>query len=119
MNVLLRFLAASVVAALLCNMSSRAADTRLFELRSYYAEAGKLEDLHARFRNHTTKLFEKHGMENIGYWTPIENTESKLIYILAYRSKDARDASWKAFTADADWKQVVKESEANGKLVKK
>ena len=96
-----------------------AEDTRLFELRIYFAAPGKLDDLKARFRDHTTALFEKHGMENIGYWVPTDNQSNKLVYILAYPSREARDASWKAFMADPEWKQVVKESEANGKLVTK
>jgi hypothetical protein len=96
-----------------------AADERYFEMRKYYAAPGKLDDLHARFRNHTMKLFEKHGIENVGYWVPLDNTNNTLIYILASPSKEARDESWKAFGADPDWKQVVKESEANGRLVSK
>src|SRR5262245_18736282 len=104
---------ALAVAASLTSISVPAADSRYFEMRTYYAAPGKLDDLNARFRNHTTKLFEKHGIENIGYWTPLENTNNTLVYVLAYPSKDARDASWKAFGADPDWKQVVKESEAN------
>jgi hypothetical protein len=30
-------------------------DTRVFELRTYYAAPGKMEALHARFRDHTCK----------------------------------------------------------------
>src|SRR3954471_4441648 len=96
-----------------------ASDTRLYEMRTYHAPPGKLEDLNARFRSHTLKLFEKHGMENIGYWMPATNTENLLIYILAYPSKEARETSWKEFSSDPEWKRVVKESEANGKLVAK
>lgn len=94
-------------------------DARIFEMRTYYAAPGKLDELHARFRNHTVKLFEKHGMTNIGYWVPIENPENKLIYLLAYPNREARETSWKAFGADPDWKKAAKESEANGKLVAK
>ncbi len=96
-----------------------APDTRCFEMRTYYAAPGKLEELHARFRNHTLKLFEKHGMVNIGYWSPIDNPESKIIYLLAYPSREAREKSWKAFMADPDWQAAYKASEANGKLVAK
>src|SRR5947207_66667 len=107
----LLLLGASVT--LLSAAQSLAEDTRLFELRTYYTAPGKLDDLNARFRDHTTKLFEKHGMENIGYWTPMDNKENKLVYMLAFPSKEARDSSWKAFGADPEWKQVAKESEAN------
>ena len=115
--------AVSLLAALLFTVlittRAAAADTRLFEMRTYYAAPGKLHDLNARFRNHTTKLFEKHGMTNLGYWMPIENADNQLIYVLAYPSREAREASWKAFGADPDWKKAQSESEANGKLVAK
>lgn len=96
-----------------------APDTRCFEMRTYYAPAGKLDDLHARFRDHTMALFKKHGMENIGYFVPIDNTNNTLVYLLAYPNREARDASWKEFMADPDWKAAYKASEANGKLVSK
>ena len=94
-------------------------DPRCYELRTYYAAPGKLDDLNARFRDHTCKLFEKHGMVNIGYWTPVENPDRKLVYVLSFPSPEARDASWKAFGEDPAWKAVVNASEANGKLVTK
>lgn len=94
-------------------------DSRVFELRTYYAAPGKLDDLNARFRNHTCKIFEKHGMVNIGYWVPIENPDHKLIYILAHASREAADQSWKDFGADPEWKEVQKASEVNGRLVTK
>lgn len=99
--------------------SAPAADTRCYELRTYYAAAGKLDDLHARFRNHTLKLFEKHGMENIGYWVPLDNPDSKLIYVLAHASREAAKKSWAGFIGDPDWNTAAKASEANGKLVAK
>ncbi len=115
--------ALSLLASLLCLavLSATAADedTRIFEMRTYYAAPGKLDDLNARFRDHTTKLFAKHGMTNLGYWTPIENPDRKLIYVLAFPSREARDASFKAFGADPEWKAAQKASEASGKLVSK
>src|SRR5213592_2337746 len=74
-------------------------ETRVFEMRTYYANPGKMEALHARFRDHTNKLFVKHGMTLIGYWSPTDTKEAerKLIYILAYPSKAAADKSWNAF----------------------
>src|SRR5690349_13311946 len=72
-----------LLATLICSTSFAAdKDTRCFEMRTYYAAPGKLDELHARFRDHTMKLFEKHGMSNIGYWTPVENSSHKLIYVL-------------------------------------
>jgi hypothetical protein len=97
------------------------ADTRLFELRTYTCNDGKLPELHKRFREHTNKLFEKHGMTLIGYWTPAEGPEADntLVYILAYPDRASRDASWKAFIADPEWQAAYKASHANGPLVKK
>jgi NIPSNAP len=95
------------------------ADTRFYEMRIYYAEQGKLEDLVARFRNHTTKLFKKHGMTNEGYWLPIDNKDNKLVYVLSYPNQEAREKSWKVFIEDPKWKKVAAESEKNGKLIAK
>jgi uncharacterized protein (DUF1330 family) len=94
-------------------------DGRCYEMRVYYAAEGKLDALQARFREHTVKLFEKHGMTNLGYWTPVENPERKLIYVLAFPDRAARDASFKAFVADPEWQAVAKATEANGRLVER
>lgn len=91
----------------------------IFEMRTYFALPGKLDDLNARFRNHTCKLFEKHGMKNIGYWMPVEDGNSKLVYIVAHKDREAAAASWKSFGSDPEWQAVVRESEKNGKLVTK
>lgn len=94
---------------------------RFFEMRTYYANPGKMAALNARFKDHTTKMFEKHGMTNIGYWSPQtgENAENTLVYILAYPSKEAREKSWKAFGEDPDWKKAKADSEKDGVLVSK
>nr|WP_229239288.1 NIPSNAP family protein [Emticicia agri] len=94
-------------------------DTRYYEMRIYYCHPGKLPDLLTRFRNHTTKIFERHGMTNVGYWVPVDNKDNALYYVLSYPSKEARDASWKAFGSDPEWKTVATESEKNGKIVAK
>lgn len=94
-------------------------DQRVFEMRIYYAAEGKLDALNSRFRDHTLKLFEKHGITNIGYWSPIENPERMLIYFLAYPDREAREKSWKSFVADPDWQAAYKASEVDGKLVAK
>ena len=104
--------------------NSVAKDSRVFEQRTYYAAPGKLEDLQARFRDHTVKLFEKHGMTNVGYWVPVdektgEPSGNTLVYLLAYPSLEARTKSWDAFRADPEWNTVRTESEKNGKLVDK
>ena len=92
---------------------------QLLELRTYHAAPGKLDALLTRFRDHTCKLFAKHGMTNVGYWVPAENPDNLLIYLLAYPDRETRDASWKAFAADPDWKKAQAESEVDGKLVAK
>jgi hypothetical protein len=96
-------------------------DTRIFELRTYHSAPGKMEALHARFRNHTCKLFEKHHMTIIGFWTPTDAQQAKrkLIYLLAFPSKEAAAKSWKDFGADPEWKAVKEASEKNGKLVER
>jgi hypothetical protein len=95
--------------------------TTVYELRVYHAAPGKLGELLARFRTHTTKLFEKHGMKNIAYWTPLDDPDSgnMLIYILQHPSREAATANWKSFQDDPEWKRVKEESEASGKLTEK
>ena len=73
--------------------------------------------LHARFRDYTCKLFEKHGITNVGYWVPLENTEHKLYYIISFPAARAQKTSWAAFMADPDWKSALAASEKDGKLV--
>lgn len=93
---------------------------KLYEMRVYYAQPGKLDALNARFRDHTVKLFAKHGMTNVGYFVPEgENKENKLVYFLAFPDKAARDASFKAFVADPAWKAAAAASEKDGKLIVK
>lgn len=109
-------LAALFVAATITS----AADTRCVEMRTYYAAEGKLDALHARFRDHTVKLFAKHGIENLGYFVPVgPNPERKLVFFIAYPSRAERDARWNAFFNDPDWQKAYKASEVNGKLVTK
>ena len=95
--------------------------TTVYELRVYHAAPGKLGELLARFRDHTNKLFEKHGMKAIAYWTPVDEPErgNMLIYILQHPSREAAVTNWKAFQEDPEWKRVKEESETNGKLAEK
>jgi NIPSNAP protein len=95
--------------------------TKVYELRVYQAAPGKLAQLLARFREHTTKLFDQHGMKNVAYWTPVDEPQKSntLIYILEHPSREAAAANWKSFQDDAEWKSVRDKSEANGKLVEK
>lgn len=95
--------------------------TTVYELRIYHTYEGKLDDLLRRFREHTTKLFEKHGMKNVAYWTPTDEPlkGKTLIYILEHPSREAASANWKAFQNDPEWQSVRDKSEANGKIVEK
>lgn len=94
---------------------------RVFELRTYTAPEGKLDDLHARFRQHTLRLFEKHGMTNVIYLRPMDApaSQNQLVYLLAHKDRDAAKASWAAFASDPDWQQVARASQANGPLTTK
>jgi hypothetical protein len=123
------FVVATLVLGSVAVFTLRAADKpavpgqamRYFEMRTYHAPAGKLDALNARFRDHTLQLFKKHDIESIGYWTPAtgDAAQTTLVYLLAYPSKEACDASWKAFRADPDWIKAKDESEKDGKLVEK
>ena len=92
----------------------------IYELRTYTTHEGKLDDLHARFRDHTVKLFTKHAMESVGYWVPTDEAKSKntLIYLLRHKSRDAAKASWQGFISDPAWKEAFAASRADGPLVK-
>lgn len=103
-------------------VSAAAADTRCFEMRTYHVPDGKMEDLHKRFRDHTNKLFDKHGITMLGYWVDMDKEGkpvNRLRFLLAYPTREAREQSWKAFSADPDWQKAHKASEANGRLVEK
>ena len=93
----------------------------VFELRTYTAPDGKLADLHKRFRDHTRRIFDKHGMKSIGYWTPQDAplSQNTLIYILQHPSRDAAKKNWAEFQADPEWQKVSAESQVNGRIVSK
>ncbi len=112
------FLPTSLLAAVLQN--SRGPAT-VYELRIYHTAPGKLPELLARFREHTTKLFERHGMKNVAYWTPVDEPQKSgtLVYILQHPSREAAAANWKSFEDDPEWKSVRDKSEANGNLIEK
>lgn len=92
---------------------------RVFELRTYTAPEGKLGALHTRFRDHTMRIFQRHGMTNIGYWTPQDTTlnENTLVYLLAHPSRAAADQAWRDFSADPEWQRVSEESQRDGRIV--
>jgi hypothetical protein len=112
-------LASSIVLASLSPAAG--AQERAYELRTYTAEDGRLEALHKRFRDHTVKLFEKHGMTVVGFWVPSsgETSANTLVYLLSFPSEQARNESWKAFADDPEWKKVSEESQRDGRMLKK
>ena len=112
---------ATTLAATLVVQAANSSET-VYELRTYTAPPGKLNELLARFRQHTLKIFERHGMVNVGYWVPMDEKDGAadtLIYLLEHKSRAAADASWKAFGADPEWQDVSKKTQVNGKIVAK
>jgi hypothetical protein len=95
------------------------AQHRVYELRTYTCYEGKLEDLKKRFRDHTIEIFQRHGMESIGYWVPEDPQKSKttLVYIISHASREQATKNWQEFRNDPEWKKVSADSEANGKIV--
>src|SRR5437867_2562449 len=103
------------------NDNSVQGSAKVYELRVYQAAPGKLAQLLARFREHTSKLFDRHGMKNVAYWTAVDEPQKSntLVYILEHPSREAAVANWKSFQDDPEWKIVRDKSEANGKLVER
>ena len=99
--------------------TASAQDHKVFELRTYQATPGNLDNLHARFRDHTIRIFRKHGMEIVGFWSPTSEDErdDTLVYLLAHDSQEAANASWQAFGADPEWDRVAEESNRNGQIL--
>src|SRR5580658_10719092 len=102
-------------------LTVHAQDSRVFELRVYHTEPGRLPALQARFRDHTITIFNHHHMTSIGYWVPQDaaQKDNTLIYIIAHPSRESAKKNWAEFVADPEWQQVSKASEADGKIVEK
>ena len=116
------FAAGVVVGGVTTHMAvMRAQSQRVFELRTYTAPEGKLSALEARFRDHTRRIFDKHGMTSIGYWVPQDAPASQntLIYIISHSSRDAAKKNWADFGADPEWQKVSAESQKDGRIVTK
>ena len=93
--------------------------TRVFEMRTYYASPGKMKALHARFRDHTIRIFNKHGMKSVGYWVPQDapTRDNTLVYIISHDSREQAKKNWADFQADPEWKKVSAESQVDGRIV--
>ena len=116
----MKYIAKTLLAALLVltftGSFAQAQDNTVYELRTYLTNDGKLDDLNARFKNHTIGIFNKYGMESIGYWIPVD-TPNTLIYIIRHKSMDAAKQSWANFIADEEWKVVAIETNKNGEIL--
>jgi hypothetical protein len=104
--------------------SLRAADAppaRVFEMRTYYTFPGKLDALNKRFREHTLRKFQEHGMTNIGYWVPQDSPrhENTLVYVISHASREQAKLNWAAFSADPEWQKIAADSQKDGKIVEK
>lgn len=125
MNTLIRTISFMSVFAVLASglfsasATAQEASGKVFELRTYKATPGNLDKLLTRFRDHTMRIFEKHGMTNIGYWIPTDEAESvdTLVYLLSHESQEAATASWRAFSQDPEWQKVNADSNANGPIL--
>ena len=95
------------------------ASGKVYELRTYTAPEGKLPNLQARFRDHTIRIFNKHGMKSVGYWVPQDapNKDNTLIYIISHDSREQAKKNWADFQADPEWKKVSAESQVDGRIV--
>ena len=107
-------------------------DHDVYEMRVYYTYDGKFNDIISRFENHTTKLFDKHGFNNVGYWTTLNKDsisfadkfifqndgKEALVYIVSFKDMDARNESWDKFINDPEWISVFEESRKNGPIVR-
>jgi hypothetical protein len=130
-NLLIAALSAGLALTAAAVPTARAADEKpaapaaatrgkYYEMRIYTPAPGKLDALNARFRDHTLKLFQKHGIENVGYWVAVdEKNVGKLYYVIAFPDKESRDKMWGAFGKDPEWQAALKASEKDGKLVAK
>jgi len=119
LNPLSKWLVVTSLLSVACLTSQTKAE--VYELRTYTTNEGKLDNLNARFRDHTVGLFKKHGIESVGYWTPVAKplSENTLIYVIKHKSREAAAASWKAFLADPEWRKVAKESQVDGAILAK
>ena len=107
-------------------------DHDIYEMRVYYTYDGKFNDIISRFENHTTKLFDKHGFNNVGYWTTLKkdstsfadkfifqnNGKEALVYIVSFKDMESRDKSWDNFINDPEWIRVYEESIIDGPIVR-
>jgi NIPSNAP protein len=117
----LGFVAHGVLNEPVASAQAQSAGAKVYELRTYTAPEGKLEELHARFKNHTMRIFKKHNMTSVAYFRPEDSPlkENTLIYLISHPSREAAKENWAAFQKDPEWQKVAQESQVNGKIVAK
>ena len=89
----------------------------IYEFRTYEASPGRLADLDRRFKDLTLPIFERLGIEQVGFWIP--EGSNALVYILRWADKADSEAKWKAFQDDGEWQRGKAASEANGPILAK
>jgi hypothetical protein len=110
-----------VVSGYAVGRASQPAPAHVYEMRTYTATDGKLDAVNARFRDHTQRIFARHNMKSVGYWTPLEGPTAgtTLVYIIEHPSREEARKNWAAFSADPEWQKAKAESEAGGRIVAK
>jgi NIPSNAP protein len=96
-------------------------DEKVFEMRTYTTNEGRLPALQTRFRDHTLGFFKKYDMTSIGYWVPTDGptAQTTLVYILSHPSREAAKANWAKFQADPEWRKVAQASQVDGTILAK
>ena len=89
----------------------------IYELRIYHVMPGRMPDINRRFRDHTMKLFAKHGVKVVGFWETVIGESDELIYMTAFEDLNHRTKAMASFGADPEWVKVKRESEEAGVLV--
>ena len=89
----------------------------LYELRIYEIVPGRMDAIQARFANHTMRVFERLGIEVVGFWQEVVGRSDRLVYITRFRDLADREARWNAFVDDPEWRRVKAETEADGAIV--
>jgi hypothetical protein len=90
----------------------------LHELRIYHCLPGKLPALNKRFETTTLKLWEKHGIRQVGFWTvAIGGSNHDLYYMIEWENLAEREKRWTAFMSDPEWIAKRAESEKDGPII--
>lgn len=92
----------------------------LYELRLYTVVPGRVEDIHARFRDHLPKLMARHGIDQVARWTATAGPDTPLfVYMMAYDNLAQREQQWDAFYQDDEWWRVRAATNAGEQMVER